>query len=152
VADWRFKRASGGNYVQIKAVDWLQSWLIIHLIGIDTELAEVLGTNKFALACKSLGIEVSEYTYKRSRIYKLMRKYNNLILAKIPITLWEAQIGALEKFFEDPNNAEEAQFWSKTPFTFVLYETWAMGILFNAHDVEMEDLSQNLTQLGKDKQ
>jgi hypothetical protein len=136
---------------QIEAVDWLQSWLIIRQIGIATELAEVLGPNKFATACRSLGIDVTEYTYKRSRIYKLMRKFNQLALAKIPISLWETHISALEKFFEDIENAKEAQFWSGTPFTVVPYETWAMGILFNTNDVEMEDLTNELTRLGKDR-
>jgi hypothetical protein len=137
---------------QLEAADWLQSWLAVRKIGIATELGEVLGTNKFAAACKSLGIGVEDGDYKRSRVYKLMRKFNQLILAKIPITLWETHIAALEKFFDDIENAKEAQFWSGTPFTVVPYETWAMGILFNTNDVEMEDLSQEMTQLGKNRQ
>jgi hypothetical protein len=97
---------------QIEAVDWLQTWLYVRQAGIITELAESLRNNKFAEVCRVFGVPVDDIMYKRARIYKLMKKFNHLILSKIPITLWETHIGALEKFFDDPDNAMEHQFWS----------------------------------------
>jgi hypothetical protein len=129
----------------------LQSWLIICQIGITTELAGVLGPNKFATAYRTLGLEVNDAMYKRSRIYKLMKKFNHLILAKVLISLWETHIGSLKKYFEDIENTKEAQFWSGTQFTVVPYKTWAMGILFITNNIEMKDLTQELTHLGKDR-